>query len=132
LCDSLGETLEQLVKHEDGLRGKAEQEFQKSSLEIMRVSGTFGTKARSLSGGRLAVTPTRSMLSASTPQDLMESFQEKPKPRPDFLPKDIWEFIKKKEEEVPQVEVEVDVVTIEGAKVEEEPPKVTDKAGLED
>jgi hypothetical protein len=40
--------------------------------------------------------------------------------------------MKKKKEEVPQVEMEVNVVTLEGAKVEEEPPIMTDKAGLED
>jgi hypothetical protein len=132
LSVSLGKTMEHLVKHEDRLRFKAEQEFQRSSPEIIRVLSTSKIEARSLSGIRLAVTPTGFTPSDSTPKEARESIQEKPKPRPDFLPKDIQEITKKTEEEVCQVDMEVDAITIEEAKVEEEPHVVSEKTSLED
>jgi hypothetical protein len=61
------------------------------------------------------VTTSGSTSSASTPKEAEESIQEKLKPRPNFLPEDIKEFMKKIEEEVCPVDMEVDVVIVEGA-----------------
>jgi hypothetical protein len=91
LSDSLKETLEHLVKHEDRLLMKAELGVQKFEPEVRKVLNTFGTGTRSGSGRRLVVTPT-----GSTPQALVESSQEKPKPRPNFIPLDIKEFMERK------------------------------------
>jgi hypothetical protein len=100
LSGSLGEMMDHLIKHKERLRFKAEQDLQKSSLEIKRVLSTSRTRARSLSRMRLVVTPSRSTSSDSTPKAARNSIQEKSKPRPNFLPKDIKEFIKQSEEEV--------------------------------
>jgi hypothetical protein len=95
LSDSLKETLEHLVKHEDGLLMKADLGVQKSEPEVRRVTDTSGTGTKNGSGRRLGVTPTGSTLSASTPQALLESPWERPKARPNFISLDIKEFNEK-------------------------------------
>jgi hypothetical protein len=99
---------------------------------VRRVPDTFEIGTKIGSGKRLVATPTGSMLSASTPQALVESPQEKTKIRPSFIPLDIKLFMEGKVEDVLQVETEVDVVAVDADKVEEEPSKVTSKEGLED
>jgi hypothetical protein len=69
-------------------------------------------------GKRLVATPTGSTSSASTPQALVESLQEKMKIRPSSISLDIKLFMEGKLDDVHQVEKKVDVVTVDANKVE--------------
>jgi hypothetical protein len=132
MSDSLKETIEHLVKHEDRLLMKAKLGVWKSKAEVKRVPDTSKIATKSGLWKRLVATPTGLTSSASTPHALVESPQEKTKLRPNFIHLDVKLFMEEKLEDVPQVETKVDVVTVDTAKVEEEPPKVTREAGLED
>jgi hypothetical protein len=75
LSDSLGVTMDHLVKHKDRLKFKVE-EIQRSNPEVRKVFGTSETGARSLSGIKVAVTSSGSTSNASKSMAAVESIQE--------------------------------------------------------
>jgi hypothetical protein len=104
LSYSLGETMDHLIKHKERIHFKADQEFQRSNPKIRKVPDTSGTGTRSLTGIRLVIPPSGSTSSASTPKAGGETIQD---------------FMKLSEEKIRPADMEVDVVTVDGTKLEE-------------
>jgi hypothetical protein len=131
LSDSLRETMDHLIKHEDWMKLKV-GELQKPNPDLRRVPVTSGTGVRYPTGINIFATPSGSRSSASTPKAVEDSFQEILKIGPDFLHEELQKSMKEtKEEEVNPTEMEVDLVSMDGDKEKDDSPVITKEVFVE-
>jgi hypothetical protein len=131
LSDSLRETIDHLIKHEDRMKLKVD-ELQKPNPNLRRVLVTSGTGVRYPTGINIFATPSGSTSSASTPKAVGDSSHETPKIGPDFLHEELQKSMKEtKEEEVNPTEMEVDLVSTDGDKEKDDSHVITKEVFVE-
>jgi hypothetical protein len=131
LSDSLSETTDRLIKHEDRMKLKV-GELQMPSPDLRRVPGASGTGIRFPTGINIFATSSGSTSSASTPKAVRDSFKKNPNIRPEFLHEELQKSMEEtKGEEVNPTEMEMDLVTTDGEKEKDNSPVITKEVFVE-